>query len=286
MDDRLRSSIIVASVDDAEQVAIELVRNVLVANPQANLFAAGVEAWSKLHSFIANEAPRYGSQTDKTLQRWDVCIVGANCESLSIDPVRTLIALPGTRDAIEAKRRVDLELGSPEGDVIMVPGTARTIDGSHTVTAETFGRLRRAEKIAMQRPIRALILSGWNGGIENCRSEAAQMLDAWRGPQVPIILDEAARTTAENVLWAASLAYTLGSVHKIEIVAAWVSAVRLGLATFFAFRKTKISTRLSVVWGCVQATSWRPSIVGLVYLKRHLKNGRYFILNGSHTPKK
>jgi hypothetical protein len=274
------SRIVIADVDAAERVAIELLRNVLVARPDANVLAVGIETWTRLRSFLLEVTSRYGARSDRARGHWDVCIVAGDCQSLMVENVHMVIALPLTLHAISAERQVKLDLGTPRGVVIVVPGTARLTNGAHALTAETFGRLRRAEKIAKRRPVRALILSGWNGRIESSRSEAAQMLDAWRGPQVPIILDEAARTTAENALWAASLVNALGNVRRVEVTTAWIGFLRLGLATLFAFRKTKIRPRFSVVWGAAQAASWRPALVGMVHLRRHLRIGREFISGG------
>jgi hypothetical protein len=278
------SRLVVADVDTAERVTIELVRNILVAYPNANVFAAGVARWPKLNAFLTNEAFRFGMQTDHVKGYWDVYIVGDDSEYVADGVVGMVIALPNTRDAIIAESRVDLDLGTPAGEVVVVPGTARVINGSHLLTAETCGRVRRAERIAERRPVRALILSGWNGRVEGSQSEAAQMLVAWHGPQIPIILDEAARTTAENALWAASLATALGGVRRIRMVTSWVSALRLGLATFAAFRKTSVQPRLSIVWGRNQAASWRPAFGGLVHLRRHLRVGRAILSSGPDSP--
>ncbi len=268
-------------IEAAQRVAIELLRNTLVAYEQANILVTGIEGWSKLRNFLVNEVPLYDAKTDYNRGHWDICIICGTEEFSVAGHVRLVVALPGTHDIVTAERRIELDLGAPTGEVVVVPGTARVVNGSHVLTAETFGRLRRAELIAGKKQIRALILSGWNGKIGHCPSEAAQMLDKWQGPQVPVILDEAARTTAENALWSASLATALGGVRRVRMVTAWVSALRLGLATFIAFRRTSIVPVLSVVWGRVQSASWYPAIVGLIHLRRHIRVGRAVITNGT-----
>lgn len=274
------SRIVVEDIDAAQHLAIELLRNVLVARPQANILVIGVENWSKLQDFLTNGIGRYGASADISRRYWDACIIGDENGLTVDDEVRLVIALPGTRDTVKAQRRVEIDLGSPVGEVVVVPGTARMVNGAHVLTAETFGRLKKAEKIATEKDIRALILSGWNGRIEHCQSEAVQMLNAWRGPQVPVILDEAARTTAENALWSARLTEALGGVRRVRVVTAWVSSLRVWLASVIAFRGASIVPVISVVWGRVQAASWRPAILGLIYLRRHIRVGRAAIANG------
>lgn len=268
----------------AERVAIELVRNALIARPHTAVLAAGIDSWPVLGAFLDAEASKYQASSDDTVGRRGVCVVGEGPATEQPDPAGTTIAMPGAPSGSASAKRTELALGAPTGDIVVVPGTARLENGVHTLTAETYGRLRRAEQIARRRPVRAVILSGWNGPNDLGLSEAAQMRDAWRGPAVPIILDEAARTTAENALWSASLAGALGDVHKLCMVTSWVSSVRLGLATMAALRDAGVRLRLSVVWGHDQAASWRPAIGGLVHLRRHLRIGRTLIAEGPGSP--
>lgn len=278
------SRVTVESSDAAQSLAIELVRNAMVARSCANVLVVGGKNWARIQDFVVNEASRYGAESDRSRGSCDVLVVGDAVESI-LDRVGILIVLPDARADVDAERRVEIVLGEPVGEVVLVPGTARQVNGVHVLTEESFGRLRRAEDIARRRRVRAVILSGWNGRSATSRSEAEQMLEAWRGPRVPLIVDDAARTTAENVLWAASLTTALGGVRKVRVVVPWVGALRLGLAVFIAFRRTKVVPVLSAVWGCAQAVSWRPAVVGLVHLRRHLRIGRAVIANGSEHPR-
>lgn len=256
-------------------MAIELVRNTIIAYPDTNVRTRDIDEWPLLLEFVNTEAALFGARSEGG--RWDAHVAGGRREPAPADRACLTVTSP-------AGRRVELVVGTPAGEVVVVPGTARTVNGTHTLTAESFGRLRRAEEIARRGPVRALILSGWNGRDEHGSSEAAQLLDAWRGPSVPVVLDEAARTTAENALWSAALASALGDVPRVRMITAWVSAPRLGLATSAALRGTGIGLRLSVVWGRAQAASWRPAIVGLVHLRRHLRLGRALLAHGPNDP--
>lgn len=277
------SCVTVENADAAQSLAIELVRNAVVARSRANVLVVGGRNWARIQNFVVNEAPRYGAESDRSRGSCDVLVVGGAIESIP-DRVGLLIVLPAARADVDAERRVVIALGEPVGEVVLVPGTARQVNGVHLLTEETFGRLRRAEDIARRRRVRAVILSGWNGRSASSRSEAEQMFEAWRGPRVPLILDDAARTTAENALWAASLTTALGGVRKVRVVVAWVGALRLGLAVFIAFRRVKVVPVLSAVWGRAQAVSWRPAVAGLVHLRRHLRIGRVVIAHGAEHP--
>jgi uncharacterized SAM-binding protein YcdF (DUF218 family) len=174
-----------------------------------------------------------------------------------------------------------LRIGRPLGAVVVVPGTAEDRDGVHTLTAEAFGRLRRAEEIARTSAVRAVILSGWSGPSARGLSEAEQMMQAWAGPGVPLVLDEAARTTAENALCTAAIIGALGEVRDVIVVASWANAVRLRFAFRAALRTHGLRPRLSVVWGAPHGASWRPGIVGLFRLRRHLLAGRAMLAGAS-----
>lgn len=279
------SRIIVANMAAAERMAIELVRNSIIAYPNANVVTANIGRWPLLRSFVRHQARRFGAGDDHaTDDHADVCVVGAGPEPVTAGATRLVVALPGVQDPPAADRRIALTVGAPAGEVVVVPGTARTVNGRHVLTAESFGRLRRAEDLVSRRPVRALILSGWNGRDGQSPSEAAQLLEAWQGLPVPVILDEAARTTAENALWSGSFTAALGDVRRVRVVTSWVSALRLGLAMRAALRPTGSRSRLSLVWGRAQAASWRPAIVGLVHLRRHLRVGRALLTHGPAHP--
>lgn len=180
-------------------------------------------------------------------------------------------------------RETRVAIGQPAGMVIVVPGTAANRDGVHALTAEAFGRLRRAEEVARRSTVRAVILSGWNGS-QPGPSEAEQMMRAWAGPDVPIILDEAARSTAENALCSAAIIGALGDVRDVLVVASWANALRLRLAFRVALRAHHLRPELSIVWGAAHGASWRPGIVGLFRLRQHLLAGRAMLDQGLHLP--
>ena len=273
----IRSRLLVADRDAAERVAIELVRNHLIAHPAQNLAVAGSADLPLLRAFLRRARPVF-QFTTRPLPRgagFAVMSAGSAPSAALNDAVNDAVIFPGARTASVAKRcETQLVIGHPAGTVIVVPGTAADRDGIHTLTAEAFGRLRRAEEIARQSAVRAVILSGWNGSDAHGLSEAEQMMQAWAGPAVPIVLDETARSTAENALCTAAVIGALGDVRDVIVVASWGNALRLRLAFRAALRPQGLSPRMSTVWGVRHGASWRPGLVGLFWLRRHLVAGR------------
>jgi uncharacterized SAM-binding protein YcdF (DUF218 family) len=274
-----RARVLAADREAAERVAIELVRNHLIAFPARNLMIAGSAGFPLLRVFLRQAQPVFGFTTRPLPGGPDLMILGA--ESGLSGPVNDTVILPGARTAAVARRcETQLVIGRPAGAVIVVPGTAADRDGMHALTPEAFGRLRRAEDIARGRLVRAVILSGWNGPAGSGLSEAEQLMRAWAGPEVPIICDDAARSTAENALCAAAIVGALGDVREVIVVASWGNALRLRLAFRAALQALGAHPRLSTVWGIRHGASWRPGLVGLLRLRRHLRAGRTMLDHG------
>jgi uncharacterized SAM-binding protein YcdF (DUF218 family) len=77
------------------------------------------------------------------------------------------------------------------GPAVVVLGNSNTRVCRRLVTA--------AERIARAMSAETVVLSGWAGGSE--RSEAERMRELWRGsPEVEVVLEEAAATTAQNAV--------------------------------------------------------------------------------------
>jgi hypothetical protein len=275
----IRSRLLVADRDAAERVAIELVRNHLIAHPARNLVVAGSADLPGLRAFLRRARPVFEFTTRPLPGGRGVCILSA--QSAGPAAVHDAVICLGAPAASGAMRcETQLSIGHPAGAVIVVPGTAADRDGIHTLTAEAFGRLRRAEEIARESTVRAVILSGWRGPDGRGPSEAEQLMQAWAGPDVPVVLDETARSTAENALCAAAVIRALGEVREVIVVASWGNALRLRLAFRAALRPAGLRPRMSTVWGARHGASWRPGLVGLFLLRRHLLAGRAFLDRG------
>jgi len=80
---------------------------------------------------------------------------------------------------------------------IVVPGNGSfEADGAYRITARCRRLVAEAERLAERLAPRAVVFSGWapNGSV----SEAEQMRDAWRGPELELVVEPTATITAEN----------------------------------------------------------------------------------------
>ena len=80
---------------------------------------------------------------------------------------------------------------------VVVPGHgAVDRDGVYRITARCLRLVAEAEKLAETLSPAAVVFSGWspNGGL----TEAEQMKRAWRGPDVELVVEPTAASTAQN----------------------------------------------------------------------------------------
>ena len=203
-------------------------------------------------------------------------VLGADDRSVPSDGAELLV-LPGAGDLATATARAVTRcvVGDPRGTAIVVPGAGRLDSrGRYVLSASAHGRLRAAEALVASCAGVPVILSGWSGGHRGS-SEAEQLQDAWSGPAgTPLVLDTAARTTAENAVNAVRLATALGSCRELIFVAPWSNAVRQGLLVRAAARGSGLRTRQHVIWGRAHLRSLRPGITGLFFMRRHLRAAR------------
>jgi uncharacterized SAM-binding protein YcdF (DUF218 family) len=112
--------------------------------------------------------------------------------------------------------------------VVAVVGYSRRRDTElHPLCAD---RLRHAQRVAGD--ARAVILSG-------C-PEAELMRAAWKGPEIPLVCDTAARTTAGNAVNVAARARELGADHLVVVTSSW-HAPRVRLLMRAALRGSGIA---------------------------------------------
>ena len=84
----------------------------------------------------------------------------------------------------------------------------------HPISA---ARLETAERVA---GADAVLLSGWSRRRRR-RSEAELMREAWRGPEVPLIVDGDARTTLGNARAVAAAATELDATEVVLVTSSW-----------------------------------------------------------------
>jgi len=80
---------------------------------------------------------------------------------------------------------------------LVIPGNALPArDGAHRISRACRRLVREAERIAAREHPAVVVFTGW--APEGGPSEAAQMREIWRGPDVELVLEESASTTVEN----------------------------------------------------------------------------------------
>jgi uncharacterized SAM-binding protein YcdF (DUF218 family) len=128
---------------------------------------------------------------------------------------------------------------------IVVPGHGGLgVDGVHRISERSLRLVAEAGRLAERLEPELIVLSGWSssGG----RSEAEQMLDAWPGPDVEILVEPTARTTAENASRALPLLLERGITVAI-VLCTPVHLVRVRLVFDLLYRRRGISVRYHVV---------------------------------------
>ncbi len=101
--------------------------------------------------------------------------------------------------------------------VVAVLGYSRGRGGRlHPICA---ARLAHAEHVAAGAS--AVILSGWARRRSHGAPEAELMRAAWAGPDVPIVCDPDARTTADNAANVAAAARRLGADELVVVTSRW-----------------------------------------------------------------
>jgi uncharacterized SAM-binding protein YcdF (DUF218 family) len=88
-------------------------------------------------------------------------------------------------------------------------------EGLHPIGA---ARLEAAERVAGDAD--AVLLSGWSRRLHR-PSEAELMRSAWRGPDVPLLADGDARTTAGNARAVAAAARELAADEVVLVTSSW-----------------------------------------------------------------
>jgi uncharacterized SAM-binding protein YcdF (DUF218 family) len=88
-------------------------------------------------------------------------------------------------------------MGSSPTTAIVIPGNgAFDPDGAYRITARCRRLVAEAERLAARFAPRAVVFSGW--APDGSRSEAEQMRETWRGPDVELVVEPTATITAEN----------------------------------------------------------------------------------------
>ncbi len=114
---------------------------------------------------------------------------------------------------------------------------------SDRVSVESWARLERARRLAQAEPPRAVILTGYSRTPDGL-SEAEQMKARWTDVDVPAVLEDAGRNTAENASRSLPLIRAMGDVRGVTVV---TSGWHVRAPYFFAPYRV-LGLRLSFAW--------------------------------------
>ena len=103
--------------------------------------------------------------------------------------------------------------------------------GARRISSRCVQLVREAEKIAAD----VVVFSGW--------SEAEQMRDAWRGPEVELVVEPTATSTAENASRTLPLLLARG-VDEVVVVCAPPHVLRTALFFHALYRRHGVHVRL------------------------------------------
>jgi uncharacterized SAM-binding protein YcdF (DUF218 family) len=138
-------------------------------------------------------------------------------------------------------------------------------DGEYRISDRCLRLVEEAQRLAGMTDPRVVIFSGWSplGG----RSEAEQMREAWSGPDVELVVESTAATTAENAVRTLPLLLERGVDHAVIVCA----PLHLQRARYFfgrLYRDRGVTTTF-------HAAAVRPSVRAALWeLGAHAVRGR------------
>ena len=151
---------------------------------------------------------------------------------------------------------------------IVVPGNGRfERDGTYRIGRRCRALVREAERLAERLDVRAVVFTGW--ARDGAESEAEQMRDAWRGPDVELVVEPTASVTAENATRTLPLLLAR-DVRRAFVVCAPLHLYRTrffftrlygayGIDTEFHVARTRRSVG-AVLWEVAAATACRRQL--------------------------
>jgi len=139
--------------------------------------------------------------------------------------------------------------------LIVLGSSRRARNGDYSISRACRGAVGHAGRLAASRSAQVVVFSGWapDGGT----SEAEQMRALWRGPDVELVLEPTASTTAENAARTLPLVSERG-IHRAVVVCTPLHLYRArwffrrlysarGIKTTFTAPRT-VPTPSALVW--------------------------------------
>lgn len=147
---------------------------------------------------------------------------------------------------------------------IVVPGHGLVgDDGVHRISTRCLDLVTEAERLAERVAPELVLFTGWSstGG----PSEAEQMKLAWAGPDVELVAEPTARTTAENASRSLALLIERGIGAAIVVCTPLhLARARLFFGRLYRANGLAVSFRVARVRPSVRAAIWELSALPLV----------------------
>ncbi len=123
---------------------------------------------------------------------------------------------------LDAARLLRRGPGSAGDRALIVLGHREpAISAEHRISDESRARIQRAVAECRSDPPRAVILTGYTRTARGL-SEAEQMKTEWPMPEIPTVLEDAGRNTAENAMCSLPLIRAIGDIRRVTVVtSAW-----------------------------------------------------------------
>ena len=184
-----------------------------------------------------------------------------------------VIAMPGvSANRCDSPIIHELAISEHRMPVVMVPGF--TDASGSPINPTSMSRLSVGLDLAEVLAASAVVLSGWRGWSARtlCLTEAFQMRSLVHNSKLPILMDTAARTTAENIACFRDLVRGLGGVSRGVVVASWSNALRTQVLADGLWGNDDGElppVSVHVAWGASHGASLRAGLVGLYWARRH-----------------
>jgi len=142
---------------------------------------------------------------------------GALRATLETSPLRDHPRLTVIADEAAATRLTPHPGQSSDRALIVLGHREPGISAEHRISDETRARLRRAERECRADPPRTVIFTGYTRTPRGL-SEAEQMKAEWTLPQIPALLEDAGRDTAENASRSLPIIRAIGDIRRVTVV--------------------------------------------------------------------
>jgi uncharacterized SAM-binding protein YcdF (DUF218 family) len=155
---------------------------------------------------------------------------------------------------------------------IVVPGHGNLdSDGVHRVSDRCLRLVHEAELLVSAGAADVVVFSGWSstGG----HSEAEQMRDAWRGPQVELVVEPTARNTAENAARTLPLLRGRGVARAVVVCApTHLARTRLLFRRVYRGSGIEVAFRAAPLAPTVRSIAWE--LAALPFVPAQLRAAR------------